>query len=84
MWLNTIPKPNVGFGFTKIFSENGGRCRTEYSEGTVVAWERFGVLVGYCQGNGDGHVRLTGFMEQKGLPPSPFLEIFTKMFSKCF
>jgi hypothetical protein len=36
------------FGFKKWFSENGGKCRTEYSEGTTVARERFRVLGGYC------------------------------------
>jgi hypothetical protein len=40
----------------KCFRKNGERCRTEYSEGTVVARLWFGVLTGYCRGNGDGHV----------------------------
>jgi hypothetical protein len=39
------------FCFTKVFSKgNGERCLTEYSEGTAVARQRFGVLVGYCRG----------------------------------
>jgi hypothetical protein len=33
------------------FWKNGGKCRMEYSEGTAVARERFGVLGGYCWGN---------------------------------
>jgi hypothetical protein len=37
------------FCFQKCFHKNGGRCRTEYSEGTTVARIWFGVLVGYCQ-----------------------------------
>jgi hypothetical protein len=41
----------VGFGFKSGFRKNGGRCRTEYSEGTDVARVWIGVL-GYCQGNG--------------------------------
>jgi hypothetical protein len=49
------------FGFKSGFRKNGERCRTEYSEGTAVARGWFGVLVGYCRGNGDGHVRLTWF-----------------------
>jgi hypothetical protein len=36
-----------GFGFTRMFSENGGKCRMEYSEGTAVAWEKFRVPGGY-------------------------------------
>jgi hypothetical protein len=40
----------------KVFSENGERCRTEYSEGTAVARRWYGVLGGYCCGTGDGHV----------------------------
>jgi hypothetical protein len=35
----------------------------EYLEGTVVARVWFGVLVGYCRGIEDGHVRLTWFYE---------------------
>jgi hypothetical protein len=44
------------FWFLKWFSEKGGKCRTEYSEGTVVAWEKFGVHGGYCREDGSGHV----------------------------
>jgi hypothetical protein len=36
--------------------KNVEKCRTEYSEGTAVARVGFGVFVGYCRGNGDGHV----------------------------
>jgi hypothetical protein len=43
----------------KCFQKNGERCRTEYSEGTAVAWLWFGVLAGYYRRNGDGHVWLT-------------------------
>jgi hypothetical protein len=45
----------------KCFWKNGERCRTEYSEGTAVARLWFGVLVGYCQRNGDDHMWLTWF-----------------------
>jgi hypothetical protein len=59
------------FCFMKmILSKNRGRCRTDYSEGTAVACERFGVLEGYCRGVGDVHVSLTWLMKQKGLPSS--------------
>jgi hypothetical protein len=44
------------FYFQKWFSENGGRCRTEYSEGTTMAQERFRVPRGYYRGDGSGHV----------------------------
>jgi hypothetical protein len=44
------------FCFQKWFLENGGRCWTEYSEGTAVARERFGVPRGYCRGDGSGHL----------------------------
>jgi hypothetical protein len=67
--------PMSGLVFKKWFSKNRERCRTEYLEGTTVAHERFGVLVGYCRGNGDGHVGLTRLMKYM---VSPFLEIFTK------
>jgi hypothetical protein len=39
-----------------VFKKNGERCRTEYLEGTAVAWLWFGVLAGYCRRNGSGHV----------------------------
>jgi hypothetical protein len=39
-----------------VFGGNGEGCRTEYLEGAAVARLWFGVLVGYCRGNGDGHV----------------------------
>jgi hypothetical protein len=42
--------------YKMIFEKNGGRVGTYYSEGTAVARERFGVLVGYCRGSGEGHV----------------------------
>jgi hypothetical protein len=45
------------FGFTKVFSGKMERgASSEYLEGTAVARLWFGVLAGYCQGNGDGHV----------------------------
>jgi hypothetical protein len=81
----------------KCFQKNGGRCRTEYSEGTAVAWLWFGVLAGYCRRNGDGHVWLTWSckgrwsclidhrlspLKRKWVPP--FLQILIKRFSKCF
>jgi hypothetical protein len=45
------------FWFSKdVFGGNGEGCRMEYLEGTTVARLWFGVLVGYCRGNGDGHV----------------------------
>jgi hypothetical protein len=44
------------FCFQKCFSEKGDKCQTEYSEGTAVARERFGVPGGYYQGDGNGHV----------------------------
>jgi hypothetical protein len=40
----------------KSLWKNWRRCRSEYSKGTAVARERFGVLIGYYQGNRDGHV----------------------------
>jgi hypothetical protein len=48
--------PMSVFGFKSGFRKNGKRCRMEYLEGTAVARVWFGVLVGYCRGNGDGHV----------------------------
>jgi hypothetical protein len=44
------------FCFQKWFSENGGRCRTEYSEGTAMARERFRVPGGYYRGDRSGQV----------------------------
>jgi hypothetical protein len=45
------------FWFSKdVFRGNGEECLTEYLEGTAVARVWFGILVGYCRGNGDGHV----------------------------
>jgi hypothetical protein len=44
------------FGFKSGSQKNGERCRTGYSEGTAMARVWFRVLVGYCRGNGDGHV----------------------------
>jgi hypothetical protein len=52
----TVTYPNVGFVFKVGFSEYGGRCRTEYSKGTAVARERFGILGGYYRGDGNVHV----------------------------
>jgi hypothetical protein len=40
----------------KMVFKNGGKCPTEYSEGTAVAWENFRVPGGYCQEDGSGHV----------------------------
>jgi hypothetical protein len=40
----------------EYFRKNGERCWMEYSKGTAVARLWFGVLAGYCRGNGDGHV----------------------------
>jgi hypothetical protein len=70
------------FWFTKWFLENAEWCRTEYSEGTVVARVWIGVLAGYCWGIIDGHDWLTWFMNEKGF--SPFLEILLKLFYKHF
>jgi hypothetical protein len=82
------------FGFKSGSRKNGERCRTEYSEGTAVARVWFRVLVGYCRGNGDGHVCLTWFYEWRwsclidlGLEMkrvSPSLEILLNLFYKCF
>jgi hypothetical protein len=84
------------FGFKSgSQKKNGERCRTEYSEGTVVAWVWVGVLAGYCWEIRDGHVWLTLFYEwrwscsidlvSERKRVSPFLEsLQKKLFYKCF
>jgi hypothetical protein len=42
----------VEFWFYKMFSEKWSLCRTKYLEGTAVARECFGILEGYCRGDG--------------------------------
>jgi hypothetical protein len=76
-----------------VFRKFRERCRTEYSEGTAMAWVRFGVLAGYCRWNGYGHVWLTCFffkerwsclidhrLSLENQMSSPFPRDFTKKF----
>jgi hypothetical protein len=71
------------FCFQRWFRKNGERCRTEYTEGTVVARLWFRVLVGYYRGNGGGHVWLTTGSSLENEFPL-FLELLLKMFYKDY
>jgi hypothetical protein len=69
--------PNAVLVLKSGFQKNGGKCQTEYSEGTAVARERFGVLGGYCRGNLRWSCAIDLVYETKRV--TPFLEIFTKI-----
>jgi hypothetical protein len=45
-----------GFGFTRMFSEKWRKVLDGVLEGYYLGTLWFGVLAGYCRGNGDGHV----------------------------
>jgi hypothetical protein len=58
------------FGFRSGFQKNGGKCQTEYSEGTAVAWEKVRSTWRVLLRRWKWSCVIDLIYETKGLPPS--------------